>query len=626
LSRHIYILAGSGSGKSTLIRNLYKHLECANYTGTLANSSVYIDIKDEDAKLFLRQCEQISFDKDNVTYLDINHTDFAVNLLELPKHSKLDRDSVVSRMVGHITEMFKEFYSQQQTFVQMERIMRLLLFYLYSNTDNPTMLDLYEIIVRLQQHGKSELEQILRVYKNVTGPEMEHALNSISTLSKDSWTPLLNRIEMFATDSYLKRKFGVKRTTIDFEKTLIPGNITIFRISDTETPKYAHGLAIMAIIIKIWFMIQDRASKIEQEKRSLVIMTLDEFQKIKDLSVLTSILSQARTYNLGLILAHQNLAQIDINLLETVVGNTATQIYGRVSGIDAVKIARIIDPHFAKELTDQITAQPDFIFTAKTRPPPGQEQGLPMQFRSIPPPSLTLTDTETITFIQNMKHRYSTTEIIESTLNSAESKKIEWMRQLEAKFRTKEEWDIVLFLREKNGNLTEIVEGVKSTGRDKTSNLIYDLRMEGVISIVSSKKHGNQFEYEYTLSAKARHDYFPETFESIGTADDINEVAKKAYDYYLEKKFFISLANQDVKKDRMMSDIVVHDYQNDMAISVEIESQKEVSSHPEQVRLNMIKWKDLGFVECHMWSKSQKIVEIKNKLGNEAEKVQTFVV
>jgi len=626
LSRHLYLLAGSGSGKSTLLRNLYKHLECANYTGILQNSSIYIDIKDEDAMLFLRQCEKISFDNDKVTYLDINHIDFTVNLLELPKYHESQRDNVVSRMVGHIIEMFKDLYSQRQTFVQMERILRLLLHYLYSNTDSPMIVDLYYIIIKLQRYGSAELEQIKRIFKNMTGPEMEIALNSISLLPKDSWVPLLNRLEIFVTDPYLRKKFGVKKTTVNFEKILQPGNITIFRISDTETPKHVHGLAIMTIVLKIWFMIQERASKIESEKRSLVILTLDEFQKISDLSILLTILSQARSYNLGLILSHQNIAQISTEILETVVGNTSTQIYGRMSGSDAGNISRIIDPHFSQDLTDQIATQPDFVFTAKIRPPPGCQQSLPNQFRAMPPPPLVMSESETSQFIQKMKDQYGSKEIIESTFDSTENRKIEWMRQLAAEFRTKDEWDIILFLRNKNGNLKEIVDGVKSTDRNKTSKIIKTLCNNNILIISSSKIHGLIFEYEYALSVKSKQSYFPETFESIGTAKDINEVSKKAYDHYLEKKFFISLTNHNIKKNKIMSDIIVYDYQKDVAISVEIESQREINSHPEQVRLNMIKWKNFGFTECHVWSKSNKINKIKNNLGNEAEKVQTFLV
>lgn len=287
---------------------------------------------------------------------------------------------------------------------------------------------------------------------------------------------------------------------------------------------------------------------------------------------------------------------------------------------------RIIDPHFSQEITDQITTQPDFVFTAKIRPPPGCQQNLPIQFQSMPPPPLVLSESETIQFIQKMKDQYGSKETIESAFDSLESKKVKWMTQLKAEFRTKDEWDIILFLRNNHGNLKKIVEGVQSTDRNETSKVIQTLRNDGLIIINRSKKHGIVIEHEYALSAKAKQSYFPETFESIGTANDINEISKKAYDYYLTKKFFTSLTKHDVKKNKMSCDIVAYDYYNEVAISVEIESRTEIGSHPEQVRLNMIKWKDLGFDECHMWSKSNKIDEIKNKLANESEKVQTFVV
>jgi len=626
ISRHLYILAASGSGKSTLIRGLYKHLECANHTDSIPNSTIYIDIKDDDAKLFVQQCEPTSFEKNNVVYLDINHMEFGFNLLELPEHSELDRELLVSRMVGHIIEMIREFYTQQQTFIQIERIMRLLLFYLYSNTDNPTIIDLYEIIIRLQRDGRTELERIFKTYKNVTGPEMRQSLDAISRLSKESWVPILNRVEMFATDEYLKKKFAVSHTTINFEKMLIPGNITIFRISDTETPKYAHGLAIMAIVLKIWFTIQSRASRTEQNKRSLVVLALDEFQRIKDSSIITAILSQARTYNLGLILSHQNLSQIDTSLLETVIGNTASQIYGRVSGIDANRIAKAIDPHFAKELTDQITAQPDFVFTARTRPASGQQYGLPVQFRALPPPPLILNETEITEFMQKMKKHYKNFRIIRSVLNVDEDKKTEWIKMLKAEYRTEIEWKIIVFLRDNSGNLKQIVDAIDSTDRNETRTMIETLKERDMIRIVNTTKIASKLVHEYTISEKARDMYFPTNFHSIGSAEDVDEISKKALEYYLAKGFFVSIATQIRKKGKPVCDMIAYDYQRDLPISIEIESRKHVYSHPEQVKFNMTKWKDLGFVECHVWSKSEKIEEIKRGLGNKADKVFTFIV
>ena len=55
-----------------------------------------------------------------------------------------------------------------------------------------------------------------------------------------------------------------------------------------------------------------------------MILALDEFQIVNDLQILPLILSQARSYRLGLLLAHQTMTQIDNKLLEEIVGNSGT--------------------------------------------------------------------------------------------------------------------------------------------------------------------------------------------------------------------------------------------------------------------------------------------------------------
>ena len=61
------------------------------------------------------------------------------------------------------------------------------------------------------------------------------------------------------------------------------------------------------------------------------------------------------------------MAQIDDKLLEEIVGNSGTQLAGRISGKDASRLGNIWDPKFSKELTQQMVSQEDFHWTYKMR-------------------------------------------------------------------------------------------------------------------------------------------------------------------------------------------------------------------------------------------------------------------
>ena len=625
LGRHMYLLGASGSGKSSLVRVIFKHLEMANIRMVQSSqpdrrySCIYIDIKDEDAKLFLGQCEGQTLRDGNIAYLDMNRMGFAINLLELPAHHPEERDSVVSRMVGHIMEMFKEFYGQQhQTFVQMERILKLLMFFLYSNTDSPTLLDLYEIIVRLQADGSKELQRIFQTFTKVSGQEMQTALHSVASLPRDAWVPLINRVESFATDPYLKRRFSAEHSTVDFERMLDPGNITIFRISDAETPRYAHGLAIMAIIIKIWFAVQRRASMLPSDKRSLTVLALDEFQRIRDLSVLTTILSQARSYGLGLALSHQNTAQISTELLETIVGNTATQVCGRISGADASRVARIMDPQFAKEIANQLASQPDFVFTAKMRAQSGDEQAVPVRFKAPVPPKIKISDAVLEAFIDTMKAKFGMPQDVpQSKMSAAGDQKTRWMVHLGAQYLQRTEWTILcsLYRGAKPMTLMDIMRECKFTEhRNVISKTLRRMLDDRLVEVAKTTQKGSVTITWFRHSRKSRQCYFEMEHAQIGTAEDIESVTRRAVEHYLDTDCFVAPARQDPKKGMYRTDLVAYDYGKGISVSVEIESYSEVESHPEHVLLNMTKWKEMGFAQCHVWSRSAKVREIRKRI------------
>ena len=139
--------------------------------------------------------------------------------------------------------------------------------------------------------------------------------------------------------------------------------------------------------------------------------------------------------------------------------------------------------------------------------------------------------------------------------------------------------------------------------------------------------HISSNSYSESSSLHKKSKYLKIEHTKIGIAQDIGLDTKMAITHYTNECHFITLANQTLKKGKLMTDLVAYDYLHDLPISVEIESSIEVDSHPEHVKLNMTKWKDLGFSECHIWSKNAKIQEIYDSLTNEEKQsVKIFLL
>jgi len=625
-SRHIYCVGGTGSGKTSLIRVIAKHLEETNLNGTFPNSFIYLDPKGEDSEKFIQQCNNNSIKHDMIHYLEPLDTGFSINPLELPKYSKGKRDEIVSRYVGYFLEMVKEWYGQQQTFVQMERIFRVLLFYMYYKNDSPTFIDMYDIIIQLQDEGEKYL-QIMFKALGMPGDELKQALSSIASLKPDSFVPLLNRVEQFATDPILKKVFCQRHGTVSFEELILSGHYTIVRISTLNLAHHIQPLAIQAFVIKLWFTILERASHTNEDDRNQVILALDEFQIVKDLQILPLILSQARSYRLGLLLAHQTMAQIDDKLLEEIVGNSGTQLAGRISGKDASRLGNIWDPKFSKELTQQMASQEDFHWTYKMRAAAGQEQPTPIQFWLPIPPEITNTDEQMKQFIASQKRKYHTVNQSTSILSEAQTESMKWMRYITVPLPEHIQWQIMLMLHQNNSvplQLGQITEKLKVNQRDDVSDVLHDMVEKKMLDVIDEDNRNAK----YVLSEDTKSKYFTFNSTKIGSADDIPYLTKKAVSSYLQKGLFLTIADQTVKKDEDRTDLIAYSYETDKAISIEIESASELASHPEAARKNMVKWKEMGFAAYHGWSTSERIKEIlESQIEQEERKhVLVFVV
>lgn len=612
LLMHTYVLGATGCGKSSLLRSILKHLEMANARGTFQSASIFIDVKDRDSIDCYCQCE----DKADVEYIDINGAGFALNLLELPRYAPDDRDATVSRTVGHIIGALKEIYSQHQTFVQLERVMRLLLHYLYSNTDNPTMLDLYALIIKLQTGDKSTLERIFQVYNKYAVPEMETSIRALKSMPRDSWTALINRIEPFVIEGFLRGRFATERTTIDFEAMLKPNKITIVRIAEADTPAHAHRLVATIMVMRIWAAVMARQKR--GGKITPVVLFLDEFQSMAGMETVRTMLSRARSFGLGLVLAHQNLGQIPDSLLDTIAGNTSAQIYGRISGTSASKIARMIEPADAMGLAERLSSQPNYSFTYSSMPEAGCERDVPSSMGASPPPRLLREppiSKKTIPVGESVS--------LERKLVSSPEK---WKNHIVVHLPTRDEWKIMLALRHDELSITDLAMCAGIMHRDMAKEAVDSLLKQGFVSTRRGKTRGIPVLCSLTFKAKGA--YFSGMWSAIGTASDIAHVASTAFEYYVNKEMFVTTAMQGGRGGGTMNtDLVAYDYESGLATSVEIESNIQARTHPEHVIHNMKKWPDMGFAKCDVWSMLGDIIDLRRYLDEKiAKKVTCFVI
>ncbi len=623
-ANHVYAVGASGSGKTTLIRIVARHLEAANRNGLFKNAFIYVDPKGDDSHKFVRQCGPDALTGGTVHFLDPQKTKFSINPLELPPHSPWEREEVVSRHVGYFMKTIEEWYQQSASYVQMERIFRALLFYIYMKYDAPTFLDIHHIVLRLQDGGQEAMPEIVRAY-GAPEPEMRQALDSIATLKGDAFTPLLNRVEQFATDPVLKRMFSVRNGTVDFGELIQPGHQTIVRISPLNMPHHVQPLAMQAFILKLWFTIQERASRIPDEsERTQVILALDEFQIVKDLQVLQLMLEQARSLGLGLVLSHQTTDQISDQQLGLITGNAGTQLVGKVNGKDASRIAQIWDPQFQRELQHQLSSQEYFRWFLREKAPPGAEQPLPVQFWLAEPPDMMSSGAEYDEFVKRQLARYGTGIVGPNAVAQAAREKSRWLGNITVQVPSRLAWGVMRLLKQnREMQQIDLARTLRVQNRDEVASVLRDMEGQKMV-----ERTGIVRTAPYRLTARAEQEYFAFDHAEVGTAADVGEVAGKAVAAYLGKGLFVTTASQRIKKGTDRTDLVAYDYERDTPISVEIESVSEVNSHPEHVMYNMTKWDKLGFAECHVWSKSPKIRGIRDALeeGEKKKRVSVIVI
>jgi hypothetical protein len=199
---------------------------------------------------------------------------------------------------------------------------------------------------------------------------------------QEAIAPIQNKVGAFLADPRLHRMFTKPAIDLHFRRLMDDGQILIINLAKGRLGEDSSNL-LGALLVTTLSLAAFSRSDVPEDKRRPFYLYVDEFQNFTTLSV-ANMISEIRKYGVGLVLAHQNLFQLETEVRHAVLGNAGTLISFRLGPEDARTIAHEFEPTFnIADLTN--LSNHDFYLKLMIDGMPSR----PFSGTTIPPQSLT---------------------------------------------------------------------------------------------------------------------------------------------------------------------------------------------------------------------------------------------
>lgn len=348
--RHVYILGATGTGKSTMLLSMIKQ-DVDNNKG-LCVVDPHGDLIEQIISVIPRDriADVVYFNPDDIGY------PMGINLLELtPGLSEEDAIREKEFIAESIISVFHKIYTDKYSGPRMEYILRNTIHTAFTVPD-ATLFTVYKLLINTS-YRKS-------VTRGLTDENLKDFWKFEFAKAGDYQkvkmiSPITNKIGRFLFSPTAKRILEQGKSTINFDTIMNEGKILLCNLSKGkigEDNSEVFGVLIMA---KIQLAALKRA-RMKQEDRKDFFLYVDEFQNFAT-PAFAQILSEARKYRLGAILAHQTTSQLeDISLVNITLANTGTVICFRTANPED---ERMILPQFRPYIEQgEIASLPSYHF------------------------------------------------------------------------------------------------------------------------------------------------------------------------------------------------------------------------------------------------------------------------
>ena len=338
--RHFYIIWQTGTGKSSTMQALGRQ--------DLANGE-WMAIIDPHGDLVKDLLPFVPRHRaDDVIIFDPSDTDrpIGMNILEaLPE----DRDLVVQDALNIMIKLFwNEIFGPRLQDYFRNGALTLM--------EYPSGWALTDII-RLFTDDDFQKDHVRNVKNPIVKAWWEKTFANMADREKKEIIPYFSaKFGQFITNTTMRNIIGQTKSSFDVWDIMQDRKILFANLSKWLLWDINSELLWLILVSKIQ-MAAMRRQNIAKEERSDFYLYIDEFQNYITPSI-ESILSEARKYRLGLVLAHQYLGQLEksdaltksnINLKNAIFGNVWTIMSYKIGPEDGEFMAKYYQPTFSEQ-------------------------------------------------------------------------------------------------------------------------------------------------------------------------------------------------------------------------------------------------------------------------------------
>ncbi len=334
--RHMYIIGKSGAGKSEYIAGLVAQ-DIKNGDGVCV-----IDPHGDLVETILGTIPKER--ADDVIIFDPSDFErpIALNMVEAPS------DEMKDFVCGEMVAIFYKLFGAEMIGPMFEHQMRNYMLTLMSDSENPgTIAEIPRLI------SDADFQKLWRakVKDPVVRSFWENEMDKTSDFHKSEMLGyLISKVGRFVENTMMRNIIGQQRSAFDFSEIMNTQKIFLVNLSKGKIGDINANLLGLIIVTKLQMAAMGRAYITDKSLRKDFFLYIDEFQNFITPSIAT-ILSEARKYRLGLIVAHQYMAQLapkgDTEIRDAVLGNVGTMMIGRIG----VEDGEVLEKEFAPVFT-----------------------------------------------------------------------------------------------------------------------------------------------------------------------------------------------------------------------------------------------------------------------------------